>query len=77
MKNDRIEINGTMRTRGRAKQTWIKTCKKNMLVVDLTKEMTVNRAEWKKGYMSSKFGINTLLLLKQRRWPLIEVNGEK
>jgi len=37
-----------IRTRGRLKRTWTEAVEKDMVVVTLTKEMTLKRAQWSK-----------------------------
>jgi len=44
-KNDRIIINGIMRTKVRFKQTWLGAIKKDMLMFHVIEDMTLNGAK--------------------------------
>lgn len=48
-RSDKVLINGECRTRSRSKRIWIEDVEKNMIMINLVKEKTLNRTEWKSG----------------------------
>ena len=50
-KDDGIIVNETKKTRGRSKRNWIAAIKKDIIMLHVSKEMALNRTEWKKRFV--------------------------